>query len=47
MPGAQIRLAEGTNEILFYGRHVFMGYLNSATKTRDAFTADNWLCSGE
>eukprot|EP00048_Salpingoeca_helianthica_P022118 m.16471 g.16471 ORF g.16471 m.16471 type:complete len:646 (+) comp6906_c1_seq1:1312-3249(+) len=47
MPGAQLKLAEGTNEILFYGRHVFMGYLNSPLKTREAFTEDGWLRSGD
>ena len=47
MLGARLRIAADTNEIQFKGRHIFMGYLNQAAKTREAFTPDGWLCSGD
>ncbi|KAM4628692.1 long-chain-fatty-acid--CoA ligase ACSBG2 isoform 2-T2 [Polymixia lowei] len=51
IPGCKTKLhnpdEEGNGEICFWGRHVFMGYLNMADKTEDALDAEGWLLSGD
>ncbi|KAM4618244.1 long-chain-fatty-acid--CoA ligase ACSBG1 [Polymixia lowei] len=51
VPGCRYKLAdidtEGTGEVCFWGRNVFMGFLNMEDKTREALDEDGWLRSGD
>ncbi|KAG9354120.1 hypothetical protein JZ751_012244, partial [Albula glossodonta] len=38
---------DGTGEICFFGRHVFMGYLGMLEQTKSAVDQEGWLHSGD
>ncbi|XP_035521678.1 long-chain-fatty-acid--CoA ligase ACSBG1 [Morone saxatilis] len=51
VPGCRYKMAnidsEGTGEICFWGRNIFMGFLNMEDKTREALDEEGWLHSGD
>lgn len=47
LPGVDLRLDDGTDEILLRGPNVMPGYWERADATADAFTADGWFKSGD
>ncbi|KAM5172089.1 long-chain-fatty-acid--CoA ligase ACSBG1 [Mantella aurantiaca] len=51
VPGCQMKIVDkdcdGNGEICFWGRTLFMGYLNMEEKTKEAFDEDGWLRSGD
>ncbi len=46
LPGMQQKLAED-GEVLMKGPHIFQGYYNLESETKECFTADGWFCTGD
>jgi len=46
VPGAEVRIGDG-GEIQYKGANCFKGYWKSPEKTKETFTSDGWLRSGD
>ena len=46
LPGVELRIAED-GEVLVRGDHIMTGYRNAPEKTRETFTDDGWLMTGD
>ena len=47
MPGVQVKIDPGNNEILVKGKTVMSGYYNKPEETKRAFTEDGFFCTGD
>jgi malonyl-CoA/methylmalonyl-CoA synthetase len=47
LPGVEVRLADGSDEIEVRGPNVFGGYLDRPEANADAFTSDGWFRTGD
>ncbi len=47
LPGVDLRLAEGTAEVLVRGPNVFAGYLGRPDANAEAFDGDGWFHTGD
>jgi len=47
LPGTQTKVDPVTQEFVYTGRHVFMGYLKMADKTTETIDSEGWLHSGD
>ena len=46
LPGVELRIADD-GEVLVRGEHIMAGYRNDPEKTRETFTDDGWLMTGD
>ncbi|MDQ3739617.1 MAG: long-chain fatty acid--CoA ligase [Actinomycetota bacterium] len=46
LPGVELRIADD-GEVLVRGDHIMVGYRNDEAKTRETFTDDGWLMTGD
>lgn len=47
LPGTELKLAPGTSEIIYKGRHILMGYLKMDDQTASTIDSDGFLHSGD
>ena len=47
LPGTESKIIDGTGEICYRGRHIFMGYMYMKDKTAETIDQDGWLHSGD
>mmetsp|Transcript_5029 Transcript_5029/g.7686 ORF Transcript_5029/g.7686 Transcript_5029/m.7686 type:complete len:660 (+) Transcript_5029:95-2074(+) len=47
MPGTETMIADGTNELCYRGRHIFMGYMYMPDKTEETIDEQGFLHSGD
>uniref|UniRef100_A0AAV1UP22 AMP-dependent synthetase/ligase domain-containing protein n=1 Tax=Peronospora matthiolae TaxID=2874970 RepID=A0AAV1UP22_9STRA len=45
--GAETKVVPGTDELIFGGRNIMMGYLKGEQQTKDAIDEEGWLHSGD
>jgi len=47
MPGTEMKVVPETNELIYCGRHIMMGYLKEDAKTAETIDSDGYLHSGD
>jgi len=47
IPGTESKIADGTGELCYRGRHIFAGYMGMEDKTAEAIDSEGWLHSGD
>lgn len=47
MLGTETKMAEGTGELCYRGRHIFAGYMGMPDKTTETIDPEGWLHSGD
>ncbi|KAF4323802.1 hypothetical protein BBO99_00000979 [Phytophthora kernoviae] len=45
--GSETKVVDGTDELIFGGRNIMMGYLKGEQQTKDTIDDDGWLHSGD
>ena len=47
MPGTEMKVVDGSDELIYKGRHVMMGYLKEDEKTAETIDSEGFLHSGD